>query len=75
MVRLMNPDLTDNTKAILLLTAPLFIGKDRSADGQLTYQSITSLDAVYEIAAGNRLSSLGRAKDQILRECQSNPRP
>ena len=67
----MNPDLTDNTKAILLLTAPLFAGKDRSADSQLTLSEYSKLERCLRNCSRELSELLGPGKDQVLRECQS----
>ena len=68
----MNPDLTDNTKAILLLTAPLLTGKGRNADGQLTLSEYNKLARCLQNCSREPSELLGPGKDQILRECQSN---
>ena len=67
----MNPDLTDNTKAILLLTAPLFAGKDKSADSQLTLSEYSKLERCLRNCSRELSELLGPGKDQVLRECQS----
>ena len=68
----MNSDLTDNTKAILLLTAPLLTGNSRSADGQLTLSEYNKLECCLRNCSREPSELLGPGKDQILRECQSN---
>ena len=67
----MNPDLTDSTKAILLLTAPLFASKDRSADSQLTLSEYNKLERCLWNCRRELSELLGPGKDQVLRECQS----
>ena len=67
----MNLNVSDNTKAILLLTAPLLVGKGRSADNPLTLSEYNKLARRLSEAGSEPADLLNTGLDKILSEWQS----
>ncbi len=67
----MTLDVSDNTKAILLLTAPLLVGKIRSADSPLTLSEYNKLARRLSEAGSQPADLLSTGLDKILSDWQS----
>ncbi len=67
----MTLDVSDNTKAILLLTAPLLVGKSKGSDNPLTLSEYNKLARRLSEVGSEPADLLNTGPDEILSEWQS----
>lgn len=67
----MNAELSDNAKAILLLTAPLIVGKNRGTESPMTPTQYNKLAGCLHEGQREPADLLGSERDEILRACQT----
>ena len=67
----MTLDVSDNTKAILLLTAPLLVGRGKSADNPLTLSEYNKLARRLSEVGSEPADLLNTGSEEILSEWQS----
>ncbi len=68
----MSTELSDNAKAILLLTAPLIVGKKRGVERPLTPTQYNKLAGYLHEGQREPADLLGTERDEILRACQTS---